>query len=172
MESNVQNIDNLSKHPLEAARSLARLLDDVVKIPGTRFGVGLDPILNLIPYAGDAAGTAMSAILLVTAVGMNVPKRVLARMLLNISIDALVGAIPMLGQIFDFFWKANRKNFELLEEYAVAPDKIKAQSGTVVASSLIFVLVLMLIIVGTALYLTFTVFSWFTTWFTTWLATI
>ncbi len=150
------------KNPLEAARGLARLLDDVVKIPGTRIGIGLDPILNLIPFAGDAAGTAMGAFLLVTAVRMNVPKRVLAQMFVNISIDALVGAVPFLGQVFDFFWKANRKNFDLLEKYAVAPEQITKQSGVVVGVVVGLCLLLVVLVVGLAVALSISVFTWFT----------
>jgi Domain of unknown function (DUF4112) len=152
-----------TKPPLDSARGLARVLDDLIRIPGTRIGIGLDPILNLIPVAGDAAGTAMSAYLLVTAVRMQVPKRVIARMFVNISIDAIVGAIPVLGQAFDFFWKANTKNLLLLEKYAVTPDYITLQSGKVVGGVLAMVLILLLVIVVLAGYLTYTVFSWFST---------
>lgn len=157
----------VTKDPLEGARNLARLLDDIVKIPGTRIGIGLDPILNLIPFAGDAVGTVMSAFLLVTALRMSVPKRVIARMMLNISIDALIGAIPALGQVFDFFWKANRKNFDLLEQYAIEPNKTMQQSTTVVAGVMLLVLLLLFIIVVSALYLTYTVFSTFTSFLET-----
>ena len=152
------------KHPLDAARGFARLLDDLVKIPGTRIGIGLDPVLNLIPFAGDAAGTAMSAFLLVTALRMNVPKRVIARMFLNISIDAIVGAIPVVGQAFDFVWKANTKNFMLLEQYADTPDAISLRSGKVVGSALVLVLGLLVVVIGLTLYLTFMAFSLFSSW--------
>jgi hypothetical protein len=159
MESHVQPPN--TKPPLDSARGLARVLDDLIRIPGTRIGVGLDPILNLIPIAGDAAGTAMSAYLLVTAVRMQVPKRVIARMFVNISIDAVVGAVPVLGQAFDFIWKANTKNLTLLEKYAVTPDHTTLQSGKVVGGVLVLVLALLLVIVGIAGFLTYSVFSWF-----------
>lgn len=152
----------LGKDPLESARSVARLLDDMIKIPGTRIGIGLDPILNFIPFAGDAAGTAMGAVLLVTAVRMNVPKRVLAQMFVNISIDALVGAIPFLGHVFDFFWKANRKNFDLLEKYVDAPERVTQQSGIVVGVVVGLCLLVLVLIVGLALALSISVFSWCT----------
>ncbi len=117
--------------PLQSMRRFARVLDDLVRLPGTKIGIGLDPLLNLIPFAGDAVGTVMSLSLLVTAVKMGVPKRVLARMVVNIGIDALVGAIPVIGQIFDFVWKANTQNMALLERYAVTPDATKKASGAV-----------------------------------------
>jgi hypothetical protein len=132
---------------LQSARRFARLLDDLVRVPGTRIGIGLDPLLNLIPIAGDAVGTAMSAYLLVTAVRMGVPKRVLARMLLNIGIDALVGAIPVLGQAFDFVWKANSLNMTLLERYATMPTSTTKSSGTmVVVVLMLFVLIVILVV--------------------------
>lgn len=133
--------------PLRSARQFARLLDDLVRVPGTKIGVGLDPLINLIPIAGDAVGTAMSAYLLVTAVRMGVPKRVIARMLLNIGIDALVGAIPIIGQAFDFVWKANALNMTLLERYATAPTKTTQSSGTMVVIVLaLFVLIVALVL--------------------------
>lgn len=134
-------------NPLQSARRFARLLDDLVRVPGTRIGIGLDPLLNLIPIAGDAVGTAMSAYLLVTAVRMGVPKRVLARMLLNIGIDALVGAIPVLGQAFDFVWKANSLNMTLLERYATMPTSTTKSSGAmVVVVLMLFVLIVILVV--------------------------
>lgn len=136
-----------SGDPLQSARQFARLLDDLVRVPGTKIGIGLDPVLNLIPIAGDAVGTALGAYLLVTAVRMGVPKRVLARMLLNISIDALAGAIPVFGQVFDFVWKANSKNMVLLERYTTMPTKTTQSSGTMVIVVLaLFVLIVVLVV--------------------------
>lgn len=126
--------------PLQSMRSLARLLDDIVRVPGTNISIGLDPLLNLIPFAGDAIGTLMSVSLLITAVRMNVPKRVLARMIVNIGIDALIGVIPAIGQVLDFVWKANSKNMALLERYAVMPEATKK------ASSVALIVVLMVVL--------------------------
>jgi Domain of unknown function (DUF4112) len=132
--------------PLQPVRRIARVLDDLIRIPGTKIGIGIDPLLNLIPVAGDAAGTVMGAYLLVTAVKMGVPKRILARMLLNISIDAAVGVIPFLGQAFDFVWKANSKNMVLLERYATNPAGTAKSSGVAV---LMILVSLLLVLVGT-----------------------
>ena len=101
----------------------------------------------MAPQHRDAVGTAMSAYLLVTAVRMGVPKRIIARMLLNIGIDALVGAIPVLGQAFDFVWKANSLNMTLLERYATMPTSTTKASGTMVFVVLmLFVLIVILVI--------------------------
>ncbi|MFY7998133.1 MAG: DUF4112 domain-containing protein [Candidatus Kapaibacteriota bacterium] len=131
---------------LQPVRRIARVLDDLIRIPGTNIGIGIDPLLNLIPVAGDAAGTVMSAYLLVTAVKMGVPKRILARMVLNISIDALVGVIPFVGQAFDFIWKANNKNMVLLERYATNPSGTTKSSGIAV---MVILVSLALVLVGT-----------------------
>lgn len=143
--------------PLRSARQVARLLDDLVRVPGTKIGVGLDPLINLIPIAGDAVGTAMSAYLLVTALRMGVPKRVIARMLLNIAIDALVGAVPIIGQAFDFVWKANSFNMALLEQYAAMPTKTAQTSGAMVG----IVLAFFVLMVAFVLWLAYMMLSFF-----------
>jgi hypothetical protein len=100
------------------ARFLADLLDQRFTIPGTSIRVGLDPILGLIPGIGDAiANIAGSAILLIAA-QLNVPKIVLIRMGLNVAGNALIGAIPIFGDIFSIWFRSNARNTDLLERYA------------------------------------------------------
>ena len=101
-------------------RFLADLLDQRFTIPGTSVRVGLDPILGLIPGIGDAlANIAGSAILLV-AVQLNVPKIILVRMGLNLAANALIGAIPIFGDIFSIWFRSNAKNANLLERHAAS----------------------------------------------------
>jgi uncharacterized protein DUF4112 len=98
-------------------RFLANLLDQRFTIPGTSIRVGLDPLLGLIPGIGDVlANMAGSAILLI-AVQLNVPKIVLLRMGLNLAANALIGAIPVFGDIFSIWFRSNAKNADLLERY-------------------------------------------------------
>jgi hypothetical protein len=102
----------------EWARRLARLLDSAIVIPGTDFRIGLDPILGLVlPELGDALTAVLALTLLGVAWQQRVPKVVLARMLMNIAIDAVLGAIPLLGDAFDFAFRANEKNLELIERH-------------------------------------------------------
>ena len=82
-----------------SSRVLARVLDDLIRIPGTRFRVGLDPVLGLLPGLGDAAGSAIASIIFVDAVRLRVPYRVLLLMGLNLLIDALLGLIPFVGDV-------------------------------------------------------------------------
>lgn len=106
------------------AKSLVRALDDAYTIPGTRIGVGLDAILGLIfPTLGDAATGVASLSILFLAVQLRVPKVVILRIVFNIALDALVGAIPLVGDAFDLFFRANRKNLELLQGYERNPHR-------------------------------------------------
>ena len=115
------------------AKGLARVLDDLIRIPGTNIGIGLDPIIGLIPGVGDMAGGLLSTYILMVAARQGVPTSVLLRMLGNIAIDGLVGVIPVLGDLFDFGLKANRRNVDLLERYLLAPGQTKSASRGVVA---------------------------------------
>lgn len=103
----------------ELARFLAWVLDDLIQIPGTKFRVGLDPVIALIPGVGDTSASAMGAILLFQAFSRGVPKVVIARMAANILINAVLGLIPGLGNVLTALFKSNRRNYELIKHYAV-----------------------------------------------------
>lgn len=102
---------------LKRIRLLSRLLDEQFRIPGTTYRVGLDGLLGLIPGVGDAAGALLSAYIVYEAIRLGVPSTVLLRMLANIGIDTVGGAIPVVGDIFDMAWKTNKKNAALLHAY-------------------------------------------------------
>lgn len=105
-------------------RELVRLMDSAIKVPGTEFRVGLDPILGLLlPGAGDVLGAVPSMMILMLAVRQGVPPVIVLRMLLNIGIDSLVGAVPLLGDLFDAAYRSNTKNLALLEAHAGSPRK-------------------------------------------------
>ena len=106
------------------AVSLARILDDAFTIPGTRVTIGLDAILGFfLPTIGDAATGLASLALLVLGFQMGVPRVVLMRMVFNIALDTLLGSIPFLGDVFDLFWRSNRRNLELLQRYDRDPER-------------------------------------------------
>jgi hypothetical protein len=106
------------------ARRLSALLDSAVTIPGTQVKIGLDPILGLLlPELGDTLTAAVSLSLLAVAFRERVPKLVLARMLINIALDALLGAIPIVGDVFDFAFRANDKNLALIERHRGDPSR-------------------------------------------------
>ena len=118
---------------LAGARLLARLLDDAIPIPGTSYRIGIDPLLGLVPGIGDVLGALLSAWILVIAARIGAPPAVLARMGLNMAIDALAGAIPVAGDLFDAGWKANARNLRLVEDWLERPAPIRRASGAVVA---------------------------------------
>lgn len=96
---------------------LAKLLDNQFVIPGTSFRFGLDGIIGLIPYVGDMAGLLVSGVLLHTMFKKGAGPIVMLRMAGNYILDALVGVIPLLGDLFDFGFKANRRNVNMLKRY-------------------------------------------------------
>ena len=105
-------------HPaLNQLRRLAKLMDAQFSIPGTQYRFGLDGIIGLIPGAGDLATFAVSGYMLVIMAQNGASGFVLARMALNILVDAAIGSIPLLGDLFDFAFKANTRNLRLMEEH-------------------------------------------------------
>lgn len=98
-------------------RRLSRMLDNAIPIPGTKFRLGLDPILGLIPGGGDTITGGLSAYIVIEAARMGLPREILGKMVSNIILDSLAGTIPVVGDLFDVAWKANVKNIELLEQH-------------------------------------------------------
>ncbi|HVE71126.1 MAG TPA: DUF4112 domain-containing protein [Thermoanaerobaculia bacterium] len=102
---------------LLALRRFAYLMDEAFSIPGTPFKVGLDALLGLIPGIGDVIGGVMSTWIVIGALRHRVPGRIIARMLLNIGIDLVVGSVPVAGDVFDFLYEENVTNLRLLEKH-------------------------------------------------------
>jgi hypothetical protein len=123
---------------------LALIMDEFLRIPGTRFRFGLDPIIGLIPGLGDTASAVVSALALIQAARRGVPKILLARMSLNILINELVGIIPGLGDAFSFWFKSNARNYRLLQEHMGEPSRSRKSDWIFVAAvlGLLFVVVL------------------------------
>ncbi len=103
---------------LAALRKWSVLLDSAFRVPGTNLTFGLDPLLGLIPGLGDLTTPVFAALLLLHAVRMRIPRVVQLRMVINAAIDFLIGFVPVVGDLFDFGWKANVRNLALLERYA------------------------------------------------------
>lgn len=125
-------------------RDLARVLDTVFTIPGTRIRVGLDAILGLIPGGGDVAGAALSGYIVLVAARLGAPPAVLWRMVANIAIDTAIGTVPVLGDLFDVAWKANSKNAELLDRFSEQPQTVTTRSralGAIVVAGAVLALI-------------------------------
>lgn len=101
----------------EALDRLAHWLDDRFKIPGTNIRFGLDGLLGIVPGIGDTASSLASLYLVIEARRLGVPRLTIARMLINVLLDWVIGLIPLLGDIFDIAYKANRRNIALLQKH-------------------------------------------------------
>jgi hypothetical protein len=135
----------MNKTEREAARRrldrLAWLTDSSIPLPGVDAKIGIDPIMGLIPWLGDALGAVISGYIISEAARLGAPKSVLLKMTLNVAVDGAVGAVPGVGDLFDFVWKGNQRNVRLLEKYLEHPHR------TAVTSRL-FVLFLCVLIVA------------------------
>ena len=99
--------------------TLSFILDQAIRIPGTNIRFGLDPIISMLaPVAGDAVSALLSVYIVIASVRYGLPKGVIARMVFNVGVDYLIGTVPAAGDLFDFAWKANKKNVELLDRHA------------------------------------------------------
>jgi hypothetical protein len=122
---------------------LALIMDDFLRIPGTNFRFGLDPIVGLLPGLGDTASAIVSVVALIYAARRGLPKVLLARMASNILINELVGIVPGVGDAFSFWFKSNVRNYQLLKNYTAAPGRRRRGDWVFLAVvlGLIFVIV-------------------------------
>lgn len=121
--------------------AVSRVLDDLVPVPGTSQRVGLDPVIGLVPWIGDLVSAGVGLWLIAEAARFKIPTVVLARMLLNTLVDLAVGAIPILGDIFDVVSRSNSRNLALFRLHATDP-------GASTAGHTAFLAGLLLIVVG------------------------
>ena len=128
----------------EGLDNLARYLDGLFRIPGTGWRFGLDALIGLIPNVGDTITSLASFYILIAGVRYGVPKITLLRMAFNIGLDYAVGSIPFIGDAFDFFWKANKQNLDLIRERATGKGQ-GTTSDYIFIFGLIGLLILLLI---------------------------
>jgi uncharacterized protein DUF4112 len=118
----------LVQQRVERLQRLAQLWDSALRIPGTQVRVGLDPLVGLVPGLGDAAGALVASYIVLEGLRCDVPPSTLLRMLANVAIDAVLGTIPVIGDIFDVGWKANIKNVALIEHHLSDPSAARHAS--------------------------------------------
>ncbi len=129
MDGEANTVERCGDADYRHIRRVATWLDDAFVIPGTRFSIGLDGLVGLVPGAGDLLTTLPALWIVLRALGLGVPRVVAGRMVLNILIDNAIGVIPVVGDLFDFAWKANRRNVELLERFQRDPGRTQRRSG-------------------------------------------
>jgi hypothetical protein len=108
-------------------KTLAHLMDESIRLPGG-YRIGWDGIIGLVPGLGDVAGLAVAAYIIAESARLGAPKSVLLRMSANTAIDTILGAVPVLGDLFDLAFKANRKNLRLLQSYLETPQRTRRVS--------------------------------------------
>jgi len=134
---------------------LSKLMDSKFTIPGTNFKIGLDPIIGLIPVAGDVMSYGVSAFLITKMVKHGASKKVALKMTFNVILDMLIGMIPLIGTIFDFTYKANDRNVRLLKEHYTEGKHDGSGKGILIG--LIFAMVLIIGLLG---FFTFKIIAW------------
>jgi hypothetical protein len=105
---------------LNRIRRLSRLMDTSLRVPGTGFRIGLDPIIGLIPGAGDLISTAFSAYIIFLATRFGIPRQDLTEMIFNVALESVVGTVPLVGDLFDAYYKSNIRNLAILEKHLTA----------------------------------------------------
>lgn len=132
-------VDSRSRQPGQVDKSIERLgwlMDDLFRVPVLGWRFGLDAVLGLVPALGDTSTSLVSFYILASAVRYRVPKITILRMGLNIAIDYVVGSLPIVGDLFDAWWKSNQMNVELLKRRATV-SAAEAEKGR--ASDWLFV---------------------------------
>lgn len=115
---------------------LSWLLDESITLPNG-YKIGLDGFIGLIPGLGDFVGGSLSSYIIYKAYQLGVPRMILGRMIINMMVETVLGAIPVAGDIFDFVWKANKRNVALLKDYQYQPQQTYRRS---VMQNILFIL--------------------------------
>ena len=140
---------------LKWAKRYARVLDSNFKIPGTNLSFGLDPIIGLIPGLGDAVAMGFQFLLVISLLKNGSSGKLRAKLILNVLLDSAIGSVPVIGQVWDFFYKANERNLRLTEEYLLE-GKHKG-SGKLIWLAVLFLLIVTIVMI---VY----VIVWFVSW--------
>ena len=159
--SPIQNSPTNTSNKSQAAslrrlRRISHLLDNAIPIPGTKYRIGLDPILGLIPGGGDLVGSIFAGYVVFKSAQMGVPQETLLKMAANIVFDTVAGTVPVAGDLFDVAWKANVKNIELLDAHLGSPEQGKKADWLFVAALLLG----LILIVGSVIFLSVMIFGW------------
>lgn len=141
-------------------RLIAHLMDNLLKVPGTKARIGLNPFLEVLPLFGDGAAMLITATLIVTGAKRGAPKIVLARMAANTLLNGLVGTIPVVGEVFAFWFKPSARNYHLLIQHT-GPDALPRRKSTWKDAAFVFgLLALVLVLIGVFVAIGFYVVSY------------
>jgi hypothetical protein len=152
----------MNQPPEKGSRALARyavitnVLDQAFRVPGTRFRFGLDAIIGLVPGAGDIVGALLGLYGVWAARQLGAPASLLMRMLGNIAVDAVAGAVPIVGDLFDFAYKPHVRNLVLIEQWRLKPHDVRRRSRLMI----VVIPIAVLAIVAGVIWLTIAALGW------------
>ena len=127
---------------------ITRLLDSKFRVPWTKITFGLDPIIGLVPYFGEVVSFSISGILVLSMVRYGASGKVIVKMLLNLTVDAVTGVVPGIGDLIDVFFKANRRNYKLLLEHQAYGEHHGSGWPIIIGVGLVILMMLALMIWG------------------------
>jgi Domain of unknown function (DUF4112) len=157
IQNSAANTPNQSQiASLRRLHRISHLLDNAIPIPGTKYRIGLDPILGLIPGGGDLIGSIFAGYVVFKSAQLGVPQETLIQMAANIVFDTVAGTVPVAGDLLDVTWKANVKNIELLDAHLGSPEPGKKADWLFVAALLLG----LTLIVGGLIFLSVMLFGW------------
>ena len=125
-------------------RLLRQRLDHSITIPDTKYKIGVDPIIGLIPGGGDIFGAILSIYIMYSGIRIGVPRATVNKMFKNILLEFIVGCIPVVGDVFDVVWKSNQRNVKLIEE-SITPEEDNQYIGYITILTLISIMIIIVI---------------------------
>jgi hypothetical protein len=146
--TSISNRPHSERPGIQLAEGIAKLMDARFRIPGTRFRFGLDPILGLFPVVGDLAGFAVSGALILYMIRFGASRKVITLMIINATLDATLGSIPVIGWVFDAYYKANQRNIRLLKEHYQEGKHQGSGKGVLITVAITLVILIVLLLWG------------------------
>lgn len=125
-------------------KRLSERLDNTFTIPGTKYKIGIEALIGAVPIVGDLIGGILTSYIMYSGMKMGAPPRIIVRMAVNIAIDFAIGSIPIIGDLFDFVWKANKKNVELIEETTLLNEETNKINYLIVATLIVGLIAIIL----------------------------
>ena len=140
--------NEINEEKLIRLKLLSKRLDETFTIPGTKHKIGIESLIGAIPVIGDLIGGILSTYIMYSGIKMGASPRIIAQMAANIAVDFAIGSIPIVGDLFDFVWKANKKNVKLIEEVSVLNEETNKINYLIVATLIVGLVAIILAILA------------------------
>ena len=140
--------NEINEEKLIRLKLLSKRLDETFTIPGTKHKIGIESLIGAVPVIGDLIGGILSTYIMYSGIKMGASPRIIAQMAANIAVDFAIGSIPIVGDLFDFVWKANKKNVELIEETTLLNEETNKINYLIVATLIVGLVAIILAILA------------------------